>query len=82
LSHKQENYDKLIALLSKDTKPQLIEQTWDLLQKLPVNKKLQQEIKELSGMSSMNDNKAIWERILDPRSVNKLLYSLQIVSDQ
>ena len=47
-----------------------------------MNKKLQQEIKELSGMNSMTDNKAIWEKILDSRSVNKLLYSLQIVSEQ
>ena len=60
----------------------LVEETWELLQKLPVNKKLQQEIKELSGMNSMNDNKAVWEKILDPKSVNKLLYSLQIVSEQ
>lgn len=31
ISQKQENYDKLFSLLSKDTKPHLIEQTWDLL---------------------------------------------------
>ena len=29
---------------------------------------------------SLNDNKAIWEKLLDPKSINKLLYSLQIVS--
>lgn len=33
-------------------------------------------------MNSMTDNKAAWEKILDPRSVNKLLYSLQIVNEQ
>jgi hypothetical protein len=54
--------------------------TWDLLQKLPVNNKLHQEIKDLSGMSSMTDNRQIWEKILDPKSINKLLYSLQIVN--
>jgi hypothetical protein len=43
--------------------------------------KLQQEIKDLTGMSSMQDNRASWEKILDPRSVNKLFYSLRIVSD-
>ena len=31
-------------------------------------------------MLSNNDNKQNWEKILDPKSVNKLLYSLQIVS--
>ena len=31
-------------------------------------------------MSSMNDNRQEWEKILDSRSVNKLFYSLQIVS--
>jgi hypothetical protein len=50
--------------------------TWDLLQKLPVNNKLHQEIKDLSGMISLNDNRLIWEKILDPKSINKLLYSL------
>jgi hypothetical protein len=58
----------------------LIESTWELLQKLPVNNKLHQEIKDLSGMISMNDNRQIWEKILDPKSINKLLYSLQIVN--
>ena len=54
--------------------------TWELLQKLPVNNKLHQEIKDLSGMISLNENKQIWEKILDPKSINKLLYSLQIVN--
>lgn len=58
----------------------MIESTWELLQKLPVNNKLHQEIKDLSGMISMNDNRQIWEKILDPKSINKLLYSLQIVN--
>jgi hypothetical protein len=31
ISKKQENYDKLFTLLSKDTKSHLIEATWDLL---------------------------------------------------
>jgi hypothetical protein len=41
-----------------------------------VNNKLYQEIKELSGMSSMTDNREKWENILDPKSIYKLLYSL------
>lgn len=28
----------------------------------------------------MNDNKANWEKILDPKHINKLLYSLQIIN--
>ena len=27
-----------------------------------------------------NDNKQIWEKLLDSKSINKLLYSLQIVN--
>lgn len=38
---------------------------------------MQQEIKDLSGISG---NPANWERILDPKSTNKLLYSLNIIS--
>lgn len=45
-----------------------------------MNNKLHQEIKDLSGMISLNENKQIWEKILDPKSINKLLYSLQIVN--
>jgi hypothetical protein len=62
--------------LTKDSKSHLIEAAWDLLQKLPINEKLHQEIKDLSGMQLMNDNKQIWEKLLDPKSINKLLYSL------
>ncbi len=58
-------------------KPNLIEKTWDLLSKLPINIKLQQEIKELSGVM---ENKANWEKILDPKSTYKLLYSLKIIN--
>lgn len=85
IAARQENYDKLFSLLSMDDtstrSSHLVEETWELLQKLPVNKKLQQEIKDLSGMNSLSDNKATWEKILDPKSVNKLLYSLKIVSE-
>ncbi len=80
ISQKQENYDKLFSLLTKDSKSHLIEAAWDLLQKLPINEKLHQEIKDLTGMQLMNDNKQKWEQLLDPKSINKLLYSLQIVS--
>lgn len=31
-------------------------------------------------MNISSDNKQVWEKILDPKSINKLLYSLQIVS--
>lgn len=76
ISNNQANYDKLFYLLSKD-KPQLIETTWDLLSKLPVNAKLQMEIKEISGVM---ENKNNWEKILDPKSTYKLLYSLKIIN--
>jgi len=38
---------------------------------------LQLEIKELNGVL---ENKNNWEKILDPRSTNKLLYSLKIIN--
>ena len=40
-------FDKLFLILTFD-KASLIEQSWDLLNKLPVNEKLQKEIEELN----------------------------------
>lgn len=40
ISNNQLNYDKLFYLLSKEN-PSLVETTWDLLSKLPVNSRLQ-----------------------------------------
>jgi hypothetical protein len=78
ISGNQAYYDKLFHLLSRrDSAPALVEITWDLLQKIPVNARLQQEIKELSGVM---ENARNWERILDPSSTNKLLYSLKIIN--
>lgn len=77
ISNNHSNYDKLFYLLSKEN-PSLIETTWDLLSKLPVNAKLEQEIKDLSGVM---DNAKNWEKILDPKSTNKLLYSLKIINN-
>ncbi|CDW78729.1 UNKNOWN [Stylonychia lemnae] len=77
IASNQANYETLFFLLSKDN-PQLVETAWDLLQKLPVNVKLSQEIKELSGLGENSKN---WERLLDPKSTNKLLYSLRIINN-
>jgi len=77
ISESQSNYDKLFQLLSQDN-PKLIETSWDLLQKLPIYLKLQQEIKELSGVM---ENPKNWEKILDHKSTNKLLYSLRIINN-
>ena len=46
--------------------------------KLPVNERLKEEIKELKDVSQGSKN---WEKILDPTSTNKLLYSLQIITN-
>jgi hypothetical protein len=58
--------------------PHLIEPTWELLSKIPVSAKLQQEIKELSGVMEDKEN---WSKILDPKSTHKLLYSLKIINN-
>lgn len=62
ISNNPNNYDLLFNLLEKNNS-KLTEATWELLQKLPVNEKLRQEIKELQGVSDGSKN---WERILDP----------------
>jgi len=63
----------LFALLSKG-KQSLLEPVWDLLQRLPVNKKLHDDIKELNQAYD-------WNNIFDSASTHKLLYSLKIVEE-
>mmetsp|Transcript_9591 Transcript_9591/g.9231 ORF Transcript_9591/g.9231 Transcript_9591/m.9231 type:complete len:440 (+) Transcript_9591:490-1809(+) len=77
ISNNQVYFEKLFSILSLKQQGSLIEQTWDLLTKLPVNAKLQEELKELSLVA--NDPSG-WSQILDSSSTFKLLYSLKIVN--
>lgn len=50
-----------------------MEPVWGLLEKLPVNSKLQEDLREL------RDTEQGWDNLFDPHSTHKLLYSLKIV---
>lgn len=76
LANNQDYFDKLFYLLSTENIT-LVEPVWELLMKLPVNNKLQLEIKDLSGVMEDQEN---WNKILDPQSTHKLLYSLKIIT--
>ena len=72
LAQNQQYFELLFALLAKSS-PALVEPVWELLQKLPVNAKLHQDISSLQGAQEG------WDSLLDSRSTHKLLYSLKIV---
>ena len=72
LAQNQDYFQLLFALLSK-SKNLLLEPVWDLLQRLPVNQKLHEDIKEL------HEAQQDWNNILDSSSTHKLLYSLKII---
>lgn len=65
-------FDLLFALLAKSS-ALLVEPVWALLQKLPVNAKLHEDISQLHGTENG------WDGLLDSRSTHKLLYSLKII---
>lgn len=72
LAQNQEYFDLLLAYLAKGD-ANVVEAVWALLEKLPVNKKLQDDIAQLRGTEEG------WEGLLDSRSTHKLLYSLKII---
>lgn len=72
VAQNQGHFELLFALLAKSS-PLLVEPVWELLQKLPVNAKLHQDISQLRGA------KEGWNSLLDSRSTHKLLYSLKII---
>lgn len=53
----------------------IVEPVWQLLQKLPVNAQLQNDIRELHGAEQG------WDKLLDSHSTHRLLYSLKIIQD-
>ena len=72
VAQNQGYFELLFALLAKSS-PSLIEPVWELLQKLPVNAKLHQDLCQLQGA------KEGWNSLLDSTSTHKLLYSLKIM---
>jgi len=72
IAAQQDYFELLFALLAKSSQ-KLVEPVWELLQKLPVNHKLHDNIKKLKGAQES------WDSLLDSSSVHKLLYSLKII---
>jgi hypothetical protein len=72
VAENQQYFELLFALLAKSS-ASLVEPVWELLQKLPVNAKLHEDI------SQLHETKEGWNSLLDSRSTHKLLYSLKII---
>ena len=72
MAENQDYFDQLFSLLAQSS-ASLVEPVWTLLQKLPVNAKLNSDIAQLK------DTELGWNRLLDSTSTHKLLYSLKII---
>jgi len=72
LAQDQKYFEQLFSFLAKSG-ASLVEPVWELLQKLPVNAKLHQDISQLQGAHQG------WDSLLDSHSTHKLLYSLRII---
>ncbi len=73
-SHNQ-YFQQLFEALSADNS-EVVSQVWALLQRLPTNPTLKHELVSLEVVQTPEPD---WNRLLDSRSVYKLLYSLQII---
>lgn len=74
VAQNQEYFEMLLTLLAMG-QSELVEPVWGLLEKLPVNSKLHDDIKDLRGTDQG------WDSLLDPHSTAKLLYSLKIIEE-
>jgi ubiquitin C-terminal hydrolase len=77
LSNTHEYFELLFTLLEKGSSS-LNLQTWHLLNQIPVNQELYHHLKTLEVAEGAAE--PVWEELLDPHCLHKLLYSLQIVN--
>ncbi len=66
----QSNFDKLYQLLDQDER--IAKQVWELLNLLPTNDLILQQMRNVSG-------EAEWSFLFNPNYTFKLLYSLQVL---
>eukprot|EP00742_Colponemidia_sp_Colp-10_P004877 GILJ01005210.1.p1 GENE.GILJ01005210.1~~GILJ01005210.1.p1 ORF type:complete len:2590 (-),score=405.82 GILJ01005210.1:174-7943(-) len=77
LSNNQQYLDLLFELLSMQSST-VAPSVWDLLTRLPTNTKTKETLYTLTPNSKGHVD---WDQLLDPVSVHKLLYCLQIVEE-
>lgn len=63
----------------KTSAAEKLDQLYALFQKLPVNKTLKESFESLQQVKESNNQEA-WSELLDPTSMFKLLYCVQIIS--
>lgn len=86
ISGNQTYFNTIFSMLKTD-KPELLLPVWDLIQRLPVNTLILNNVKELPQVKAARDNgdseelAAAWTAMFDPSSIYKLLYCLRIVKD-
>ncbi len=69
--------DNLFSLLSAE-KSSNIELVWELLDKLPTNPKIKNQLYELKLVA---EDKSQWDKLLDSKNIHRLLYCLKIVQE-
>lgn len=70
LTQDSSSYDLLFSALAD---PQVANEVWELLIRLPTNPRIQSQLAALEG------EEVAWDLLLDPTSVHKLLYSLEVL---
>ena len=87
LANNNEYISQLFEILKKySCKKEVTEIIWKILQFIPINEKVLQDIQNLNILESPDqirdkvlDTSSAWDTIFDSKSIHKLLYSLQIV---
>ena len=77
LSNNKQYIEQIFFLLTQQD-ASYIQKVWDMLMMLPTNSEIQKTLLDLE-IDQENPNET-WNRILDPKSIYKLLYSLQILT--
>ena len=79
ISNRGECFDLLFDLLNLGVS-EITEASWALLTQVPVNQQLLRKIRLLSNEANKDMSQIEWSKIIDPNSIHKMLYSLQLVS--
>lgn len=82
VSNRPESFNLLFGLLNLGI-PSIAQASWQLLTQVPVNQQLLNKIKLLNKSEDgpiVEMTRSEWSEIIEPQSVHKMLYSLQLVS--
>lgn len=85
LAKNQDNFNLIFSMLQANS-PQLCEPVWALISKLPQNVSVIESLQTLDFIKSAGNTpgatQAAWTSLLNPQTIFKLLYCLQIMQKQ